>query len=69
MSYAQKNNKSLSRQELGRSPLERVAAPSLFLHRISVVHVYVYIAATTADPAGRDLRHAGLPFSSPYGLS
>ena len=27
----------------------------LFLHRISVVRVYVYIATTT-DPAGRDLR-------------
>ena len=29
----------------------------LFLHRISVVRVYVYIAATTTDLAGRDLRH------------
>ena len=26
-----------------------------FLHRISVVHVYLYIAATTPDPAGWDL--------------
>ena len=26
-----------------------------FLRRISVVRVYLYIAATTADPAGRDL--------------
>ena len=31
--------------------------PSLFLHRISVVLVYLYIAATTPDPAGRDPRH------------
>ena len=31
--------------------------PSLFLHRISVVRVYLYIAATTLDPAGRDLHH------------
>ena len=30
--------------------------PSLFLHRISVVHVYLYIAATTPDPVGRDPR-------------
>ena len=30
--------------------------PSLFLHRISVVRVYLYIAATTPDPAGRDPR-------------
>ena len=30
--------------------------PSLFLHRFSVVRVYFYIAATTADPAGRDPR-------------
>ena len=29
---------------------------SLFLHRISVVHVYLHIAATTLDPAGWDLR-------------
>ena len=28
--------------------------PSLFLHKISVVHVYLYIAATTPDPVGRD---------------
>ena len=30
--------------------------PSFFLHRISVVRVYLYIAGTTLDPAGRDLR-------------
>ena len=36
--------------------------PSLFLHRISVVHVYLYIAATTADSAGRDLRHQTITF-------
>ena len=35
--------------------------PSLFLHRISVVRVYVYIATTTADPAGQDLRHLAHP--------
>ena len=29
--------------------------PSLFLHRISVVCVYFFIAATTQDPAGQDL--------------
>ena len=28
--------------------------PSLFLHRISVVRVYLPIAATTQDPAGQD---------------
>ena len=61
MYYAQKNNKSLSRQGLGRSPLERVAAPSLFLHRISVVRMYLYIATTTPDPAGWDLRHLAHP--------
>ena len=52
------NNKSLSRQGLGRSPLESVAALSLFLRRISVVPVYLYVAATTPDPAGRDPRHS-----------
>ena len=31
--------------------------PSLFLHKISVVRVYVYVAATTADSVGWDLRH------------
>ena len=32
----------------------------LFLHRISVVRVYVHLnTATTTDPAGRDLRHTG----------
>ena len=30
--------------------------PSLFLQRISVVRVYLYIAVTTPDPAGRDPR-------------
>ena len=30
-------NKSLSRQESGHSPLERVATPSLFLHRTAIV--------------------------------
>ena len=29
----------------------------LFLHRISVVHVYLHIAATTQDPAGWDPGH------------
>ena len=32
--------------------------PSLFLHRISVVLVYLSIVATTQDPAGRDPHHA-----------
>ena len=30
--------------------------PSLFLHRVSVVRVYLSTAATTQDPAGRDPR-------------
>ena len=34
----------------------RVAMQTLFLHRISVVHVYLNIATTT-DPVGRDLHH------------
>ena len=34
----------------------RVATQPLFLHRISVVRVYVYIA-TTMDPGGHDLHH------------
>ena len=32
--------------------LESVAMPYLFLHRISLVHVYWSIAATTQDPVG-----------------
>ena len=31
--------------------------PSVFLPRISVVHVYLSIAATTQDPVGRDPNH------------
>ena len=31
--------------------------PSLFLHRISVVHVYLSIAATAQDPAGWNPYH------------
>ena len=31
--------------------------PSIFLHRLSVVCVYLYIAATTQGPAGRDPCH------------
>ena len=38
------------------SPLETVAVLSFFLHRIPVVRVYLYIATTTLDPAGRDPR-------------
>ena len=30
----------------------------LFLHRISVVRVYLHIATTTEDPAGRDPYHS-----------
>ena len=30
---------------------------SLFLNRISVIHVYLSIAATTQDPAGQDPHH------------
>ena len=30
--------------------------PSLFLHRISVVHVYLYITVTAQDPVGQVLR-------------
>ena len=33
----------------------RAATQPLFLHRISVVRVYLHIAATAQDPAGRDL--------------
>ena len=63
MKCAQKNNKSLSRRGSGALSLTwRVATQPLFLHRISVVRVYVYIAATTADPAGRDLRHLPILF-------
>ena len=41
----------------------------LFLHRISVVRVYLYMAATTTDPAGRDLRHLAHPHHSiPHNL-
>ena len=32
---------------------------SLFLHRISVVHVYSSIVATTQDSAGQDPHHFG----------
>ena len=35
--------------------------PSLFLHRISILHVYLYIAATTAGPVGQDLHHLAHP--------
>ena len=66
MYCAQKSNKSLSRRgsalslglSLALSPslTQRVAMPPLFLHRISVVHVYLCIAITTPDPAGRDPR-------------
>ena len=40
------------------SPLERVATPSLFPHRTSVVRVYVYLntETSTTDLAGPDLR-------------
>ena len=33
---------------------------SLFLHRISEVHVYLCIAATAQDPVGRDLHHLNI---------
>ena len=35
----------------------RAATQPHLLHRISVVRVYLHIAATTADPAGWDLCH------------
>ena len=38
-----------------------MAAPSLFLHRISVVRVYLSIAATTQDPAGQDPQQGSSP--------
>ena len=41
---------------LSPSLTQRAAMPSLFLHRISVVRVYLYIAATTPDPVGLDPR-------------
>ena len=55
----QKSNKSLSKQGSGSLALSpsltyREAMPSLFLHRISVVCVYLSSAATTQDPAGQD---------------
>ena len=72
---AWKTNKSWSRQGSWRSPLEgvagpgtqrhspleRVATPSLFPHRTSVVRVHVYwnTATSTADLAGRDLHQSG----------
>ena len=33
----------------------RVVTQPLFIHRISVVRVYLYMAATTQDPVGQDL--------------
>ena len=39
--------------------------PSLFLYRISVVRVYLSIAATTQDPAGWDPHQGTLVLSSP----
>ena len=36
---------------------DRLRGETLFLHRISVVRVYVSIAATTQDPAGQDTHH------------
>ena len=38
----------------GRGQGPTLAAQSLFLHRISVVRVYLSIAATTQGPAGQD---------------
>ena len=42
----------------------RVATQPLFLHRISVVRVYLHIATTT-DPAGRSLRQFSPYFGGP----
>ena len=42
---------------LALSLTRRVATQPLFLHRISVVCVYLYIAATTLYPVGQDSRH------------
>ena len=44
-----------------------MAKPSLFLHRISVVRVYLSIAATTQDPAGQDPSQT-LPLASCTGV-
>ena len=41
------------------SPLDR-GHVSLFLHRISVVRVYLSIAATAQDPAGQDPHHLSI---------
>ena len=64
MYSAQKSNKNLSSWglvlslglSLALSPslTSGVAIRSLFLHQISVVRVYLSIAATTQDPAGQD---------------
>ena len=50
MQCAQKSKKSLSRQESGRSLTQGVAMFSLLLHRTSVVHVNLFISATTHGP-------------------
>ena len=52
------SSKSLSRQGSGLSLTQRVAMPSLFLHRISVVHVYLSITATKNDPVVWDPHHS-----------
>ena len=50
MYCAQKSNKSLSRQGWRCSPLERVALPSLFLHRTCSVCESVYCSHNTRIP-------------------
>ena len=48
------SNKSLSRQGLGSFLTQRVAVPSLFLHRTSVVRVNLFhLIHNTVDPAGQ----------------
>ena len=66
MLCAQKSNKSLSRQGSGSllgflwpsfPLLLRVAMLSLFLHRVSVVYVYLSIAAAAHGSRGPDPHH------------
>ena len=57
MKCAQKSNKSLSRQGSVRSPLERVAVLSLFLHRTQDSGVRVNLCHLSHNAAGTACRH------------